>query len=143
MKITIINGPNLNLLGTRQPDIYGAKTLDEILADLGKRFPDVEFTHFQSNVEGELIDQIQKSGSFSDGIILNAGGYSHTSVAIADAVASVKAPVVEVHISNIYSREEERHVSLLTKYSEGIIAGLGNHVYELALQYFIKKQKGI
>lgn len=139
MKISIINGPNLNLLGKRQPDIYGATTMDDILIELQNSFPDMEIAVHQSNIEGEVIDLIQRAGSLSDGIILNAGGYSHTSVAIADAVASVGTPVVEVHISNIYKREKERHVSLITKYSEGIIAGLGPQVYQLAVQYFRNK----
>ncbi len=114
--------------------------MEEVLKDLTGRFPEVAFSYHQSNVEGEIIDLIQAAGSESDGIILNAGGYSHTSVAIADAVASIQIPVVEVHLSNIYKREKERHISLLTKYSHGIIAGLGTQVYELAVRYFVSQQ---
>ncbi len=115
MKISIINGPNLNLLGKREPDKYGNRSFEDYLAFLEKEYPAVSFGYFQSNVEGELIDEIQRKGFSSDGIILNAGGYTHTSVAIADAIASVKTPVIEVHITNIAAREEFRQTSLIAR----------------------------
>ena len=132
-RIVIINGPNLNLLGKREPEIYGTTGMDEYLKKLKSNYNDISIDYYQSNIEGELINLIQENGFNSHGIILNAGGYTHTSVSIADAVAAVKAPVVEVHISNIYAREEERKSSLLSKYSAGAITGLGIRGYELAL----------
>lgn len=141
MKIAIINGPNLNLLGTREPGIYGNTNFETFLIRLKEVYPDVDIQYFQSNIEGEIINQIQQNGFYTDGIILNAGGYTHTSVAIADAVAAVKSPVIEVHISNIYAREEERKTSLLSKYCKGNIAGLGLEGYELALLFLTKKLK--
>ncbi len=141
MKIAIINGPNLNLLGTREPGIYGTTDFNTFFNQLKQAYPEVEIEYFQSNIEGEIINYIQQNGFHTDGIILNAGGYTHTSVAIADAVAAVKSPVVEVHISNIYAREEERKTSLLSKYCKGSIAGLGLTGYELALLFLTKKLK--
>ncbi len=136
MKYIIINGPNLNLLGKRQTDIYGSKDFDTYLNELRKSFPDLSIEYFQSNIEGEIIDKLHEVGFSYKGIIINAGGYSHTSVSIADAISSVQSPVLEVHISNIYAREEFRHISLLSKNCVGVIAGLGLKSYELALQYF-------
>lgn len=141
MRIVIINGPNLNLLGVREPGIYGNRDFNSYLDSLQKNYPDYRIDYFQSNIEGEIINRIQENGFTSDGIILNAGGYTHTSVAIADAVAAVKAPVVEVHISNIFSREEERKTSLLSKYSKGVISGLGLEGYEAALLWLTKNLK--
>ncbi len=139
MKIVIINGPNLNLLGTREPEIYGHETLDDIINGLKTKYPDVEFVSLQSNVEGEIINMLHEYGFSADGIIINAGGYTHTSVAIADAVAAIKTPVVEVHISNILAREEFRHTSLIAPHSIGIISGFGAKGYSLAVNYFIDK----
>ena len=139
MKITIINGPNLNLVGSRESNIYGTVSMDEFISSLYKRFPEVEFVYRQSNVEGEIVNFIQEAAS-SDGIILNAGGYTHTSVAIPDAVAAVKVPTVEVHISNILAREEERHVSLLARAVKGSIMGFGLEGYVLAVEALIRKQ---
>lgn len=141
MKIVIINGPNLNLLGTREPEIYGHETLDDIINGLKTKYPDVEFVSLQSNVEGEIINWLQQYGFSADGIIINAGGYTHTSVAIADAVAAIKTPVVEVHISNILAREEFRHTSLIAPHSIGIISGFGAKGYSLAVNYFIDNNK--
>lgn len=138
MQITIINGPNLNLLGTREPEVYGSQTFEQYFAELQKMFPDVVFRYFQSNVEGELIDELQRAGFSSDGIILNPGGYTHTSVAIGDAIAAIKAPVVEVHISNVHAREEFRHLSHVSGKAKGTIAGLGLKGYELAVRYLMR-----
>lgn len=137
MKLLILNGPNLNLIGKREPEIYGHESLDDYLAHLKSRFPDVTIDMTQSNHEGELIDALQGADGHYDGVILNAGGYSHTSVAIADAVAAISVPVVEVHISNIYSREPERQISLISKYAKGCVTGLGIRGYELAVRSFI------
>ena len=134
MKIAIINGPNLNLLGKRETDIYGNQSFDQYLETLKARFPDVEFSYFQSNVEGELINEIQRAGFSSDGIVLNPGGYTHTSVALGDAIAAIKAPVVEVHISNVHKREAFRHHSYVSLRADGVIAGFGTQGYTLALQ---------
>ena len=137
MVIHIINGPNLNLVGKREPEVYGNRSLDQYLQELIKQFPQHDIDVYQSNIEGEIVDQLQ-AVSFDDcGIILNAGGYTHTSVAIADAVAAITAPVVEVHISNIYSREPFRHKSLLSPVCKGIIAGFGLDSYRLALHSFL------
>jgi 3-dehydroquinate dehydratase-2 len=135
MKIQIINGPNLNLLGKREPEVYGNKTFDTFYDELKKRFPNVAFSYYQSNVEGEIINKLQEVGFSSDAVILNAGAYTHTSIAIHDAIASVKAPVVEVHISNIYAREEFRHTSLITSKCAGLITGFGMEGYALAVQW--------
>ncbi|MFI5141658.1 MAG: type II 3-dehydroquinate dehydratase [Bacteroidia bacterium] len=141
MKILIINGPNLNLLGTREPTIYGNQTFEEYLTELKAKFPTVQFDYFQSNVEGELINALHKADKNVDGIILNAGAYTHTSIAIADAVAGISAPVVEVHISNIFAREDYRHVSYLGKHCKGSVSGFGLMSYDLALQYFISQPR--
>jgi 3-dehydroquinate dehydratase-2 len=138
MKISIINGPNLNLLGKREPEKYGHSSFEDFLLVLKKRFPEFIFEYFQSNIEGEIIDEIQKRGFSSDGIILNAGGYTHTSVAIADAIASVKTAVIEVHITNIAAREEFRHVSLIGRNCAGSISGFGLDSYRLAVEAIIE-----
>ena len=137
MKIQIINGPNLNLLGLREPSIYGDQGFDSYLGILRDSFSDVVIDYFQSNVEGELINKIHETGFSYDGIILNAGGYTHTSVALADAIAAVKTPVIEVHISNIYAREEYRHISLTGKNCKGVLTGFGMDGYRLALTSFL------
>ncbi|MDD2590750.1 MAG: type II 3-dehydroquinate dehydratase [Fermentimonas sp.] len=139
MKIQIINGPNLNLLGTREPGIYGNKGFTEFLECLRKSFPDIEIDYFQSNVEGEIINKIQETGFSYDGIILNAGGYTHTSVAIRDSIKAIQAPVVEVHISNIHAREEFRHQSMISAVCMGVIAGFGLDSYRLAAQALLKE----
>lgn len=139
MKLIIINGPNLNLLGIREKEVYGNKTFDDYFEELKEKYPQVELEYYQNNIEGELINEIQEKGFLYDGIILNAGGYTHTSVAIADAVKAVKAPVVEVHISNIFAREDYRHVSYLGKNCVGSISGFGLKSYDLAIEYFLKK----
>ena len=133
MVIHIINGPNLNLVGKREPEVYGNRSLDQYLQELTELFPQHTIDVFQSNIEGEIVDRLQQVGFDDCGIILNAGGYTHTSVAIADAVAAITAPVVEVHISNIYSREPFRHKSLLSPVCKGIVAGFGLDSYRLAL----------
>lgn len=133
MTIHIINGPNLNLLGNREPGIYGNQSFEEYFELLKKRFPSIKLTYFQSNIEGELIDDLHKSGFSANGIILNAGGYTHTSVALSDAVAAIRSPVVEVHISNVFAREEYRHVSLIAKNCKGSISGFGMESYALAI----------
>lgn len=137
MKIQIINGPNLNLLGKREPEIYGSETFEDFFEHLQKRFPQVELHYFQSNVEGELISKIHEVGFDYDAILLNAGGYTHTSVAISDAISGVTTPVLEVHISNIYKREEFRHKSIISKSCVGMISGLGLKGYELGVRYFL------
>jgi 3-dehydroquinate dehydratase II len=137
MKIAIINGPNLNLLGKREPGIYGSTSFDDYLEELKKKYPQVSFHYYQSNVEGELINELQRVGFDYDGIIMNPGGYTHTSVAIGDAIASIKTPVVEVHISNVHAREEFRKLSHVSGKSAGSIIGLGLKGYELALQYLL------
>ncbi len=136
MKILIINGPNLNLLGKREPEIYGAGSFDNYLQELKKKFEGTEIDYFQSNVEGELINELQRVGFSYDGIILNAGAYTHTSRAIADTIASISTPVIEVHISNIFAREDYRHVSFLGSKCIGSISGFGLKSYELALLHF-------
>jgi 3-dehydroquinate dehydratase-2 len=140
MKISIINGPNLNLLGTREKNIYGAEPFETYFHKLEEIYSIIDFEYFQSNVEGEIINRLHKNGFSFDGIILNAGGYTHTSVAIADAVAAIKTPVIEVHISNVYSREDYRHISLMAKNCKGVIAGLGLDSYKLAIEAFIAAQ---
>jgi len=136
MIICIVNGPNLNLLGKRETAVYGEKDFETYFNELKKKYPGIKLEYFQSNIEGELINYLHEKGFSADGIILNAGGYTHTSVAISDAVAAIKTPVIEVHISNIFAREEFRHISLLSKNCKGIISGLGLDVYELALRGF-------
>ena len=142
MKLAIINGPNLNLLGKREPSVYGNSNFETYFEQLKIDFKDVELHYYQSNVEGELVNQIQHFGFHADGIILNAGAYTHTSIAIHDAIAAIPAPVVEVHISNLYAREEFRHTSLITSKCAGLITGFGLIGYEMALQYLIKRIKG-
>ncbi|MCH7512847.1 MAG: type II 3-dehydroquinate dehydratase [Bacteroidetes bacterium] len=135
MKITIINGPNLNLLGKREPDIYGTRTFEDYFEELKSKFPTTELEYFQSNVEGDLVSKIQQAGFNSAGIILNAGAYTHTSAAIGDAVSAVPAPVIEVHISNVFAREEFRHKSFISPHCNGIIIGLGLDGYNLAIRH--------
>ncbi|EAZ82369.1 type II 3-dehydroquinate dehydratase [Algoriphagus machipongonensis] len=137
MKILIINGPNLNLLGKREPEVYGSTSFEEYFEELKSTFPDIELHYFQSNVEGELINKIHEVGFSFDAILLNAGGYTHTSVAISDAIAGVNTPTLEVHISNIYKREEFRHKSIISKSCVGMISGLGLKGYELGIRYFL------
>lgn len=133
-KIAIINGPNLNLQGRREPEVYGTQSMEDYLVELRAQFPDVDFSYFQSNIEGEIVDRIQQVGFDMDGIVINAGGYSHTSVAIHDALQAVPAPAVEVHISNIFAREEYRHHSLLSSACKGVISGMGLQGYALAVR---------
>ena len=137
MNIIIINGPNLNLLGKRENDIYGSQSFQDFFDGLKEKFPQVNLSVYQSNIEGELIDRIQEANRDCDGIILNAAAYTHTSIGIADAVRAIKIPVVEVHISNTFSREEYRHKSFIAPYSRGVIVGFGLQSYELAVQSFI------
>ena len=141
LKEQIINGPNLNLLGMREPDIYGNSSFESFLEELRKSYPNVEIGYFQSNVEGFLIDKLQEVGFSCDGIILNGGAYTHTSVALQDAVRSLKAPVVEVHISNVFQREEFRHHSYLSPVCKGVICGFGMDSYRLALEALIAGRK--
>ncbi len=136
MKIAIINGPNLNLLGTREKDIYGNESFEKFLPQLRDKFAGIEVHYFQSNIEGEIVNEIQRVGFSFDGIIINPAAYTHTSVAIGDAIAAVRSPVIEVHISNIFSREEFRKLSHVSAKSVGVISGLGLRGYELALHYF-------
>lgn len=137
MKVIIINGPNLNLLGKREPSVYGNETFEDYFKQLEKNFPQVALTYFQSNIEGEIIDKIHETGFDFDGIILNAAAYTHTSVSIADAVKGVETPVVEVHISNVYQRESFRHISYIAPNVRGVITGFGLQSYELALRSFL------
>ncbi|MGY0036091.1 type II 3-dehydroquinate dehydratase [Pedobacter sp. NJ-S-72] len=135
MKIQIINGPNLNLLGTREPGVYGSRSFEEYFKELKEKYKDIDrIVYFQSNVEGELINKLHEAGFSFDGIILNGGGYTHTSVAIADAISGINTPVVEVHVSNIYAREEFRHVSLTGKNCKGVLTGFGLDGYRLAIE---------
>ena len=134
MRIQIINGPNINLLGKREPSIYGSVTFEDYLAELRKAYKDIEINYFQSNIEGEMIDCIQQAGFEADGIILNAGAYTHTSIALQDAIRAVPAPVIEVHISNVHSREDIRHVSIIACACKGVICGFGLNSYRLALE---------
>lgn len=137
MKIIIINGPNLNLLGKREPEVYGNETFESYFEKLKTKFNRFDFTYFQSNIEGELIDKIQEVGFSYDGIILNAGAYTHTSIGIGDAVKAITTPVVEVHISNTFSRESFRHQSYISPAAKGVIIGFGLQSYELALKSFL------
>jgi 3-dehydroquinate dehydratase II len=141
MKIQIVNGPNLNLLGKREPSVYGSQSFEDFLPSLKSRFGDVDIAYFQSNVEGEIINKLHEIGFSFDGIVLNAGAYTHTSVAIHDAIGAIKTPVIEVHISNVYAREEFRHKSLITSKCLGLLTGFGMEGYALAIQHFksIKK----
>jgi 3-dehydroquinate dehydratase-2 len=140
MKIAIINGPNLNLLGKREPSIYGNQSFEQYFGELQKLFPQVTFSYFQSNIEGELINEIQRVGFDFNGIVMNPGGYTHTSVAIGDAIAAIKAPLVEVHISNVHAREEFRKLSHLSAKAAGSIIGLGLKGYELAVRWLLDRQ---
>ncbi|MFI5130066.1 MAG: type II 3-dehydroquinate dehydratase [Chitinophagales bacterium] len=139
MRIAIINGPNLNLLGTRETDIYGNIPFEEFLKQLKKKYPKVKFEYFQSNIEGELINELQRVGFDLDGIILNPAGYTHTSVGIGDAIAAIKTPVIEVHISNVHAREDFRKISHISGKAVGSIFGLGLKGYELAVEWFLQQ----
>lgn len=141
MRIAIINGPNLNLLGKREPGIYGTQSFDEFLITLHAQYPTVAISYYQSNVEGELINELQRVGFEYDGIIFNPGGYTHTSVAIGDAVAAIKTPVLEVHISNVHAREAFRRHSFVSPHAVGVIAGLGLRGYAQALDWFINQTR--
>jgi 3-dehydroquinate dehydratase-2 len=136
-KIIIINGPNLNLIGKREPKIYGNSSMEDYLSEIRNNFPEIQIDYFHSNVEGDLINKLQEVGFSYDGVVLNAGGYTHTSVAISDAVAAIQTSVVEVHISNVYKREEYRHQSLMAKNCIGIVAGFGLHSYKMAIDSFL------
>ena len=140
-KIQIINGPNLNLLGVREPGIYGSSSFDDFLPVLRQRHPGVEIDYFQSNIEGELINRMQEVGFSYDGIVLNAGAYTHTSIALLDCIRSLKCPVVEVHISNVHKREEYRHHSMISAGCLGVICGFGLESYELAIQGLLSHSK--
>jgi len=140
MKIVIINGPNLNLLGKREPGIYGAQTFEDFFKTLQQQFSSIDFVYFQSNIEGELINYLQQVGFEADGIILNPGGYTHTSVAIGDCIAAITSPVIEVHISNVHAREAFRHISHVSAKCKGSIIGLGLEGYALAVRYLISIQ---
>lgn len=137
MNIIIINGPNLNLLGKREPEVYGNETFDDYFIKLKTKYPEVNFSYFQSNIEGELIDKIQEHGFSSDGIILNAGAYTHTSIGISDAIKAISSPVIEVHISNTFSRETFRHQSYISPNAKGVIIGFGLKSYDLAIESFL------
>jgi 3-dehydroquinate dehydratase-2 len=136
MKILIINGPNLNLLGTREPEVYGSESFESYFETLQNQFSTMQLTYYQSNIEGELISKLQEVGFSYDGIIINAGAYTHTSIGIADAIKAITTPVVEVHISNTFSRETFRHQSFISPHAKGVIIGFGLKSYELALQSF-------
>lgn len=139
MNVLIINGPNLNLLGKREPEIYGSSSFESFLAELSQKFSSVNIEYFQSNIEGEIIDKIQEKGFSYEGIVLNAGAYTHTSIAISDAIKAITTPVIEVHLSNVFAREKYRHESFLTPVCVGCISGLGLNSYKLALQAFVDK----
>ncbi len=140
MKIQIINGPNLNLLGKRETSIYGSQSFEEFFEELKKRFPGASLHYYQSNVEGEIVNKLHETGFDFDGIVLNAGAYTHTSVAIHDAIAGIKTPVIEVHISNVYGREEFRQKSLITSKCIGLLTGFGLEGYAMAISYFANKR---
>jgi 3-dehydroquinate dehydratase II len=140
LKISIINGPNLNLLGRREPEVYGNRTFEQYFEDLTARFPQVQLSYFQSNHEGAIIDELHRIGFECDGIVLNAGAYTHTSIAIADAIGAITTPVIEVHISNVHKREAYRHHSYLSAKCAGVIVGLGLDGYRLAIEHFIASQ---
>ena len=139
MNIQIINGPNLNLLGVREKSIYGSASFEDYLAELHNHFTNITINYYQSNVEGEIINKLHEVGFTYDGIVLNAGAYTHTSIAIADAIAAINTPAIEVHISNVYKREEFRHTSMLAANCKGVIAGFGMHSYRLAIESFLLK----
>ncbi len=138
MKLIIINGPNLNLLGKREPEIYGNNSFETVLTSLREQFPAVELDYFQSNCEGALIDKLHEVGFAYDGIVMNAGAYTHTSIAIADAIRAITTPVIEVHISNVFAREDFRHQSFLSSVAKGVICGFGIDSYRLAIASFVK-----
>lgn len=140
MKIQIINGPNVNLLGKREPSIYGARSFEDYLAELKERFPQVEMDYYQSNVEGEMINKIHEVGFDYDGIVLNAGAYTHTSIALQDAIRAVSAPTIEVHISNVHQREEFRHRSMISCACIGVICGFGLDSYRLAIEALLERR---
>lgn len=139
MKILILNGPNLNLLGKREPEVYGYDTFEDFYKKLEAGFPQITFEYYQSNIEGELINKLHEAGFTYDGIVFNPGGYTHTSVAIGDAVAAIKTPVIEVHISNVFAREEFRHISFVAPHAKGSICGLGLTGYRLAVEAFLQQ----
>lgn len=141
MKILIINGPNLNLLGKREPGVYGTSSFEDCYADLKREFEEIDLEYFQSNIEGEIIDRLHHAGFSADGILLNAGGYTHTSVAIRDAVAAITTPVIEVHISNTLSRENFRHSSIIGPVCKGCIMGFGMDSYLLGILYFLRSKQ--
>ena len=141
MRLHIINGPNLNLIGQRETNIYGITSFEDFMEELRKKYSSIKLTYFQSNIEGQLIDNLHEVGFSMDGIILNAGGYTHTSVALADAIAAIKSPVVEVHISNIFAREDYRHVSMIAGKCKGSISGFGLNSYRLAIDAFLINQQ--
>ncbi len=143
MWIQIINGPNINLLGKREPSIYGSVSFEDYLAELRAKYPEVQIDYYQSNIEGELIDKIQQVGFDADGIILNAGAYTHTSIALQDAIRAVKSPVIEVHISNVHTREAFRHVSMISCACVGVICGFGLNSYRLALEALLDRKEKI
>lgn len=143
MRILILNGPNLNLLGRREPDIYGRNSFDEYFTELKNTFPHIHFDYYQSNVEGELINKLHECGFSHDGIVFNPGGYTHTSVSIGDAVAAIQSPVVEVHISNVFGREEIRHTSFVAPHARGSICGFGLDGYRLAVLSFESAISGL
>ncbi|MCK8520261.1 type II 3-dehydroquinate dehydratase [Aquimarina sp. D1M17] len=139
MKLIIINGPNLNMLGKREPGIYGNQSFEEYFSDLQSRFPDIELSYYQSNIEGEIITKIQETDDHFDGAILNAGAYTHTSIGIGDVIKAISKPVIEVHISNTFGREEFRHQSYISPNAKGVILGFGLQSYDLAIYSFLKK----
>ena len=137
MKLIVINGPNLNLLGKREPDVYGTDTFEDVFKNLQSKYSNVVLSHFQSNIEGEIIDKLHEVGFDYDGVILNAAAYTHTSIGIGDAVKAIETPVVEVHISNVHAREEFRHLSYIAPNAKGIVVGFGLKSYDLAIQSFL------
>ena len=143
MKIQIINGPNINLLGKREPGIYGARSFEDYFMELKSRYPEVEFEYYQSNVEGEMIDKLHEVGFDFDGIVLNAGAYTHTSIALQDAIRAISSPVIEVHISNVHQREEFRHKSMISCACVGVICGFGLDSYRLAVEALLAKHCGV
>ncbi len=143
MKVQIINGPNINLLGKREPSVYGSRSFEDYLVELKERYPQVEFDYYQSNVEGEMINKIHEVGFDYDGIVLNAGAYTHTSIALQDAIRAVTSPVIEVHISNVHRREEFRHKSMIACACVGVICGFGLDSYRLAIEALMAKREGV
>ena len=143
MKIQIINGPNINLLGKREPGIYGARSFEDYFVELKSRYPEVEFEYYQSNVEGEMINKLHEVGFDYEGIVLNAGAYTHTSIALQDAIRAIPSPVIEVHISNVHQREEFRHKSMISCACVGVICGFGLDSYRLAVEALLAKHRGI